>query len=273
MAKFCSKLHRHFKEHAMNEVMPTSYDPSLVTLSFVVAFVGSYIALSASQKLRSSQDRAYVHHLAIAGIALGGIGVWAMHFIGMLAMRMPLGLSYSMGETVVSLVAAAAASAWALSIVARNPQSLRHLLGAGAMLGVGVCAMHYLGMYGMRFGGFFQWDMALVGVSVVIALVAATAALWLAFNTPSQWARVVAALVMAVAVCAMHYTGMLAAEIVCTTTQPLAMPAGFGLLSVLQLPMLVITLVVGMTLAIGINLLFAPHTALTRRDLGNGAAG
>lgn len=257
----------------MNEVVITSYDPALVALSFVVALVGSYIALSASQKLRASTGRAYRYHLAIAGIALGGIGVWSMHFIGMLAMRMQLGLSYSMAETVVSLVAAVAATAWALSIVARNPKSWLHLLGAGAMLGVGVCVMHYMGMYSMRFGGFFQWDMALVGLSVVIALVAATAALWLAFNTPSHWMRMVAAVVMALAVCSMHYTGMLAAEIVCTTSEPLAMPTGFGLLNVLQLPMLVITLVVGMTLAIAVNLMFAPLQAMPQRKLGDGTPG
>lgn len=249
----------------MNEVIPATYDTSLVVLSFVVALIGSYIALSASQKLRGNQGRAYNYHLMIAGIALGGIGVWAMHFIGMLAMRMPLGMSYSMIETVVSLVAAVAATAWGLSIVARNPQSWRHLLAAGGMLGTGVGVMHYLGMYGMRFGGFFQWDMALVALSIVIAWVAATAALWLAFNTPSQWMRVVAAVVMAAAVCSMHYTGMLAADIVCTTTERMAMPSGFGLLNVLELPMLVITLVVGMTLAIGVNLMFAPMTSTQRR--------
>ena len=249
----------------MNEVIPATYDTSLVVLSFVVAFIGSYIALSASQKLRGNQGRSYNYHLLIAGIALGGIGVWAMHFIGMLAMRMPLGMSYSMIETVVSLVAAVAATAWGLSIVARNPKSLRHLLAAGAMLGTGVGVMHYLGMYGMRFGGFFQWDFGLVALSIVIAWVAATAALWLAFNTPSHWMRVVAAVVMAAAVCSMHYTGMLAADIVCTTTERMAMPSGFGLLNVLELPMLVITLVVGMTLAIGVNLMFAPITPIPRR--------
>lgn len=256
----------------MHEVVSTSYDPSLVTLSFAVALIGSYIALSATQKLRTSTGRAYRYHLTIAGIALGGIGVWAMHFIGMLAMRMPLGLSYSMAETAISLVAAVGATAWGLSLVARNPGQWGRLLGAGAMLGVGVCGMHYLGMYGMRFGGFFQWDMALVGLSVLIALVAATAALWLAFNTPSHWMRVVAAVVMALAVCSMHYTGMLAAEIVCTTTEPLAMPTGFGLLNVLQLPMLVITLVVGMTLAIAVNLMFAPLQSLPRPTLGDGTS-
>lgn len=254
----------------MNEVVSASYDPSLVALSFAVAFMGAYIALSSSQKLRTSTGKTYKFHLLIAGIALGGIGVWAMHFIGMLAMRMSLGLSYSMAETAVSLVAAVAATAWGLSIVARNPKSWLHLLAAGSMLGAGVCFMHYLGMYSMRFGGFFQWDMGLVGLSVLIAWVAATAALWLAFNTPSVWMRVLAAAIMALAVCSMHYTGMLAAEIVCTTDQPLAMPTGFGLLNVLQLPMMVITLVVGMMLAIAVNLMFAPLQPSPRRPPNNG---
>lgn len=242
----------------MNEVITTSYDPSLVIFSFAIAFLGSYIALNATHKLQTVSKQGYNYQLMIAGIALGGIGVWAMHFVGMLALNIPMALSYSMPETLVSLVAAIAATAFGLSMVARNPKSLKHLAGAGSMLGVGVCVMHYLGMHSMRFGGFFQWDMVLVGASAVIALVAATAALWLAFNTPSHAKRLLAALVMAVAVCAMHYTGMQAAEVICTTDERMALPVGFGLLSVLQLPMLVITLVVGMMLAIAINLMLAP---------------
>ena len=249
----------------MNEVIPTTYNQSLVIFSFFIAFLGSYIALNATRKLQTAHKENYTYYLLIGGTALGGLGVWAMHFVGMLAMRMPLGLSYSIWETVVSLLAAVGCTAWGLAIVARNPRSVKHLLGAGLMLGVGVCVMHYLGMYSMRFGGFFQWDMLLVGLSMVIAVVAATTALWLAFNTNSQAKRIGAAVLMGAAVCAMHYTGMLAASIVCTTPTPMAIPAGFGLLSVLELPMMVITFVVGMTLAIGVCLMMMPLMSQTRR--------
>ena len=251
----------------MNEVIPTTYNQSLVIFSFFIACLGSYIALNATRKLLATHKENYTYYLLIAGTALGGLGVWAMHFVGMLAMRMPLGLSYSIWETVISLLAAIGCTAWGLAIVARNPRSLKHLLGAGTMLGIGVCVMHYLGMYSMRFGGFFQWDMLLVGLSMVIAIVAATAALWLAFNTNSQSKRLAAALIMGTAVCAMHYTGMLAAQIVCTTTTPMAIPSGFGLLSVLELPMMVITFVVGMTLAIGVCLMMMPLMSQPQRTV------
>lgn len=244
----------------MNEVIPTSYNLPLVVLSYLIAVVGSYIALTATAKMRNQTGRSYTTNLLMAGTALGGIGVWAMHFIGMLAVRIPMGMAYSMVETVISLVAAIAATAWGLGIVARNPKSLLRLLGAGAMLGLGVAIMHYLGMYGMRFGGFFQWDMSLIMISVLIAFAAATAALWLAFNTHSTHARAMAAAVMGIAVCAMHYTGMLAADVVCTTEQRFAIPSGLTFISALQLPMLVITLVVGMTLAIVLNLVYAPQS-------------
>lgn len=76
------------------------------------------------------------------------------------------------------------------------------------MLGLGVVFMHYLGMYGLKFNGFIEWDWGRVALSVLIAIVAATAALWLAFKTPTLPIRAAAAIIMAVAVCAMHYTGM-----------------------------------------------------------------
>ena len=248
----------------MQEIIPTSYNFGLVIFSFVIAALGSYIALSATDKLRSTQGIKHTRQILMAGIALGGIGVWSMHFIGMLSLQLPLGISYSIGETIISLIAAIAASAWGLSIVAVNPKSWVRLLIAGAILGLGVSAMHYVGMYGMRFGGFFLWSAPLVLLSVLIAFIAATAALWLAFNTPTSHARLWAALLMAVAVCAMHYTGMTAAEIICTTTERLAIPSGATMISSLQLPILVISLIAGMIIAIGIDVMYNPHTQKRR---------
>lgn len=240
----------------MNTVVDTSYSTGLVTLSYLISVIGAFIALSVMKQARQVGSRPGMWSVLSASVALGGIGVWSMHFIGMLALRMNLGLSYSMAETGISLVAAILISALAFTIVMRNPKSLNRLLGAGALLGLGAVVMHYLGMYGMRFGGYFQWDYSIVGVSVLIAFVAATAALWLAFNTSSVSSRLAAACVMGIAVCAMHYTGMSAAEIICTTDNRLAIPSGFGIVSSLQLPMLVITLAVGMATALAVDLIY-----------------
>lgn len=159
----------------------------------------------------------YYGTLCVAGLAFGGLGVWCMHFIGTLALQLPVAVHYSLDTTLLSLVAAVLASICGLGIVAANPYSLPRLVCAGAILGVGVSAMHYLGMYSMEFDGFFLWDWPLVALSCLIAFVAATAGLWLAFATSSNAARWLAAALMGGAVCAMHYTGMAAAEVVCTT--------------------------------------------------------
>lgn len=250
----------------MNTVVATSYNTSLVVLSYVISAIGSFIALSIAGRLRYGSKRSNGFTIASAGIALGGIGVWSMHFIAMLALRLNVGISYSMVETGISLLAAILISSLAFTIVARDPKSLNRLLGAGTMLGLGAVVMHYLGMHGMRFGGFFQWDYTIVAASVAIAFVAATAALWLAFNTTRIVTRVAAACVMGIAVSAMHYTGMSAADFVCTTDNPLAIPSGFGVVSSLDLPMLVITLAVGMALALGADLFFHDKTGRGTRQ-------
>lgn len=222
----------------MNQLMPTGYAPSLVLLSFAIAAIGAFVALTASARIVGG-GRISVFNAVSSGIALGGIGVWGMHFIGMLALRVNMGVSYSMGETLVSLLAAAGASAAALLWVARDPGSLPRIAGAGTLLGLGVCVMHYLGMHGMRFAGYFAWSWGTVAVSVAIAVAAATAALWLAFAVRSLPARIAASLVMAAAVCAMHYTGMEAASFICTSATPQGYPQGPWLITALQLPVLV----------------------------------
>jgi NO-binding membrane sensor protein with MHYT domain len=241
----------------MNSTVATSYNAGLVIISYLISVTGAFIALTAAGRIKPGQGNAV--SILCAGLALGGIGVWSMHFIAMLALRMDVGLGYSMWETTISLIAAIAISALAFRIVAYNPYSYLRLLGAGTMLGLGAVVMHYLGMYGMRFGGFFEWNYPLVALSVLIALVAATVALWLAFHTHTIIARLLAACVMGAAVCFMHYTGMAAADFVCTTSDRLAFPTGPAILSVLQLPMLVITLAVGMATALGIDLFFQAY--------------
>lgn len=235
----------------MNTPVATSYQLGLVVLSLLIAILGSFVALTAASRIKRSSGKLSIDNAIAAGFALGGIGVWAMHFVGMLSLKMDVATSYSLVETIVSLVAAIAASACALAFVAAAPHRLSRVFGAGATLGLGVVFMHYLGMYGMRFGGFVLWNFAVVGISVVIAVVAATAALWLAFNTSTVALRMGAAILMGVAVCTMHYTGMAAAEFVCTTTNRFAMPQGWGLVSSIQLP----TLVVAVSLVLAILIL------------------
>lgn len=216
----------------------SSYQAQYVALSYVISVVGSLVALHAADRIRRRDGSISAGHSAAAGLALGGIGVWSMHFIGMVALKLEAASSYSLWETLVSLVAAVAGSALALAYVARAPERLGRIAAAGLVLGMGVVVMHYLGMFGMKISGYIRWDYGIVTISGVIAVVAATAALWLAFNMRSRMTRVLAALVMGVAVCAMHYTGMHAAEFICTGDPAIA-PHGFGLFGAGQLPAII----------------------------------
>lgn len=238
----------------MNPQVVSSYDSTYVLLSFFIAFVGSFVALSAARRMIGPGGTINQFDLLAATLALGGIGVWTMHFVGMAALRMDLRVGYSMVETVISLVVVCAATGFGLVHVAREPSNLKRLLVAGATVGLGVVVMHYLGMYGMRFGGYINWSFALVAASIGIAVVAATAALWLAFNTQPVALRLVAAAVMAVAVCAMHYTGMAAADFVCTTADRLAPPRGFGVIISTDLPDVVMVMAIGIALVLSIDL-------------------
>ena len=251
----------------MNPIVLSSYQPMYVVLSFMLAAAGSFVALTAATRIKQADGSFSTTNTLAAGLALGGIGVWAMHFVGMLALKLDVASSYAMVETGVSLLAAIVAASLALGYVARAPERLSRMVVAGALLGMSVVVMHYLGMYGMKIGGYIQWDYAIVAASIAIAVVAATAALWLAFNTASLLKRLVAALVMAVAVCAMHYTGMAAAEFVCTTANRSAIPQGFGYVSSFSISSMVIIATLSMMFLIAMSLLFQPVAAANGHKL------
>ncbi|MGE8397371.1 MAG: MHYT domain-containing protein, partial [Comamonas sp.] len=194
--------------------------------------------------------------LAVAGLAFGGLGVWSMHFIGTLALRLPVEVNYALNTTLLSLVAAVGAAMLGLGIVAANPYSKVRLVLAGAILGVGVSAMHYLGMYSMEFDGFFIWNMPMVALSCLIAVVAATAGLWLAFATTSNQTRWMAAGLMGGAVGAMHYTGMAAANVVCTTRPADAPLLPVNSTMITQLPALLVMLIVVITFVVALNRMY-----------------
>lgn len=250
------------------ELAQTSYRTGLVAISYVISVVGSFVALTAAQRIRGKNGISWLNLLA-AGTALGGIGVWSMHFTGMLALNLGMASGYSMVETLASLIAAIGATSAALAFVAVRPESSARVLGAGAVLGLGVAFMHYLGMYGMRFPGYIIWSGQIVALSVLIAMAAASAALWLAFRTSSVTLRSVAAAVMGAAVCSMHYTGMAAADFICTvTTKRFATPQGFAVISSLDLPVFTAIVAIGLAALIGNDQLIQRDQAVRRLQGG-----
>lgn len=194
-----------------------SWDPVLIAISYLVAFIASFVALDSAGKIPLSSRKAALFWRIAGGVTLG-IGIWSMHFIGMLSMQMPMMMSYDLWLTLASLGVAVVASATALNIaVAGKKLSIFRLLFATAILSAGVVSMHYIGMAALKLDGSIVWDRRLVGLSVVIAVVASGTALWLAFRLRDKRKgvfidRIIAAFVMAAAICAMHYTGMSAAQ-------------------------------------------------------------
>ena len=225
----------------MNPLVTTNYDVSLVVLSLFLSFIGSFVALSVTARILQTKTPSLLN-IAAAGLALGGVGVWSMHFIGMLALNMDVGTSYSPTETIISLLLAVVSVSVALSQLVKNPGSMPRLVTAGTAVGLSVAAMHYLGMYGLKLGGYIAWDLPTMALSVLIAVVAAVAALWLSLNIVGVASRIAAASVMTLAVSAMHYVGMSAANFVCTTANRNAVPRGFGYIASFELPTLVFSI-------------------------------
>lgn len=188
----------------------TGYDPILVVLSIAIAVFASYTALDLGGRVRSARPGPRWMWLSGAAVAMGG-GIWAMHFIGMLAFRMTMPVTYEPGLTFFSLVLAIGATGLAVAWVSRKSARLRDVAVSGPLMGAGIAAMHYTGMAAMHIPGRLAYSSVIVIVSVAISVSAATAALWLTFRDNSVWQKLSAAVVMGLAVAGMHYTGMTAA--------------------------------------------------------------
>lgn len=215
-------------------MLDVTWNPVLIVISFLVAFIASFVALDSAGKISDASRLAALFWRIAGGMTLG-IGIWAMHFIGMLSMQMPVSMHYEVWLTLASLGIAILAATTALNIaVRRNSLSRSRLFIATLILSSGVVAMHYLGMAAMMFDDSIRWNKTAVSLSVVIAVLASGAALWLAFHLRHKHKgvlinRIAAAILMSVAICAMHYTGMYAAHF---PHSPHSMPGGvseFGL--------------------------------------------
>ena len=193
-----------------------SYDLSLVFISLCVAILASYTALDLAGRVSTAKGTAAA--LWIGGGALAmGIGIWSMHFVGMLSFSLPIPLGYDLAITLLSLAIAMLASGFALWLVSQPSMPIWHwLLGALAM-GAGISAMHYIGMQALMMQPGIDYDPLLFALSLLIAVLASAAALWIAFrlrrHTPFvRLARGGAAVIMGFAIVGMHYTGMAAAN-------------------------------------------------------------
>ncbi|MCY1197435.1 hypothetical protein D9M72_87990 [compost metagenome] len=206
------------------EIVPLSFNGGLVALSFLVAVLGSYVAMLAAAGIRAEtrDGEIRIGYILIGAVAMGGVGIWSMHFIGMQAQNLPFEVGYQLGLTVLSFLVAAGLSGWAFWFIGRERFTFFRCLAGGAAAGLGVVAMHYVGMSAMRMPAVLLWNLPMVVLSAFIAVIAASAALWLAFNTQNERQRFGSAVLMALAICGMHYTGAAAGTVVCTAAREYA---------------------------------------------------
>jgi diguanylate cyclase len=197
--------------------MTSTYNPWLVSLSIVVAVLVSFTSLNLASRVADSGRSAARVWLILGGIAMG-IGIWSMHFIGMLAFSVPIQLRYGVGLTLVSLGVAIVTSGFAIQIASRSSLGFARHLFCSLVMGLGIVTMHYIGMSAIQVVPAISYDVILAAASVAIAVTASYVALWLTFilRTATHrylWvARLGAAVIMGLAISGMHYTGMAAAE-------------------------------------------------------------
>src|SRR3954465_15158460 len=174
-----------------------NYEPLLVALSYAISVLGSYTALRLAVAIPQAPDRASALGWTLgAAVALGGGGIWSMHFIAMNAADMGMPVAYDATLTFASLLMAIAASGFGLYVVGRGQGSAIKLLIAGVLTGLGVALMHYTGMAAMIMSATITYDPAVFNLSLGIAVAAATVALWLAFNLRGNLQRFGSAFVM-----------------------------------------------------------------------------
>jgi diguanylate cyclase (GGDEF)-like protein/PAS domain S-box-containing protein len=192
-----------------------NYDALWVAVSVLIAIFASLTTLYVAEQIGQTPGRGVrMAWLGIGALTMGG-GIWAMHFIGILAFNLPCAVSYDPAITLASAVPGILASAVAIWVISRPTLLLVHYLGGSMLFGVGIGAMHYSGMAAMRLDGLVRYDPKLFALSILVAVVLAYMALWtrsgLQQRLSGRLALALSAVVMGCAVAGMHYTAMAAA--------------------------------------------------------------
>src|SRR3569833_2232761 len=216
------------------DVMQSSYSFPLVVLPYLVAALASHVTLSLAQRLHPAygtglEPKRLYSPWIVGGAFSMGTGIWSMHFIGMLAFHLPVQVAYDLSLTVTSWLIAVVVSGFALHRFQRNDTTVSGIVVPGVYIGIGISAMHYTGMAAMQMFPGIDYDPLLFATSVLVGIVAAIAALWIAFSLPRsgrrrRWYKIAAASVMGAAIVGKHYTGMWAAHFapnaVCVSSGP-----------------------------------------------------
>ncbi|MCP4617571.1 MAG: carbon monoxide dehydrogenase [Bradyrhizobium sp.] len=189
------------------------HDPYLVALSVVIAILGGYTGFGLAARIRGTPDAS--HRVLLAGAAFFlAIGIWTMHFVGMLAAPLPSGTVYLVLPTIISFLICALVVGVSLFFVSTGEPTLPRVASSAVLLGLGIASMHYVGMHGLS-GPFAMTHVAgFVGLSVLIAIAAAYGGLRAFLARQGGVQLMLSAVAFGVAVSGMHYTAMYGVRLV-----------------------------------------------------------
>jgi NO-binding membrane sensor protein with MHYT domain len=195
--------------------VPVTYDPAIIALSVVIAIQGGYVSLILARRLASlgqAPSAAGRRKALLAASALAlGVGIWAMHFIGMLAVKLPVAVTYDLLWTLVSALVCILVVGLGVFVASFGRLTPKRLAAAGLLMGAGIAIMHYVGMSALRANCLVNYSPSLVAASFGVAVAAAGLALWLAFSPTHRPHVMAGAACLGLAISGMHYTGMAAA--------------------------------------------------------------
>ena len=235
-------------------------------LAYAISCTGAATGLACTSRARAASGGTRAAWLVFGAIALGGTGIWVMHFVAMLGFSASgVTIRYNIPETLLSAAIAIVVVGAGLFITELGKRKLPAMLVGGALAGAGVAAMHYMGMEAMEMSAQVVYNPTFVVASIVIAVVAATAALWCTVHIRGTLATIVATLVMGLAVTGMHYTGMAGVSVI----NPIdAVPAGASTMQLL-VPLVMAVSVVTFLLILGIGLWPTEEELRTQAEFEN----
>jgi signal transduction histidine kinase len=191
------------------------YEPNLVVLSVIIAICAAYTIVYLTERIARTQGLTMLGWLLGGSLSLG-VGIWSMHFVGMLAFHLPIAVQYNRPIVGLSILPAILASGLALWITSRQTLSAAKLIGSSVLMGLGIATMHYTGMAAMRLSAEIHYNPGMVALSIGVAIGLSSVALWLTHQLQTRtvvapFQKIGAAVLMGLAIPAMHYTGMAAA--------------------------------------------------------------
>jgi methyl-accepting chemotaxis protein len=223
--------------------LTTEHDWRLVIVAGIICFLASLVAVNLFHNARATAHTARMSWIIAAGIATGS-GIWATHFIAMLAYDPGVGVAYDLGLTGLSLIAAAAITSLGLAVAVYGPAPWGAAMGGG-VVGAGVAAMHYTGMSAVELPGHIDWDPPLVAASIVLGMLLGIAALTVAARSADRRSRLFAAVLLTLAIVSHHFTAMGAVEVVPDPTRVIgasSLPPAFLAVAIASVATLVLSM-------------------------------